>query len=130
MWKPVLIGLLAAGAVSASAAAQSCGQEIGLLAQQYGLSSERAQPPEAPAGTPQPPATSESRGIPPSDTPSGSAEPGRSPSPGATITAALSPAKRTKMQALLDAAREAQAQGNEAECLEKIGEARAVPEPG
>jgi hypothetical protein len=42
----------------------------------------------------------------------------------------LSPTKRARMEALLNAARAADQQRKTAECFERLSEARAIPEPG
>ena len=153
----IIVGVLMLAAAPCPLQAASCAAEIDLLAKQYDLQTElpRAKPP---AGTtPEAPATTESRGVPPEalSQSGGVIEP---PEQGRTVTiepprtgdtmptappvppqtaerpsqnpTALSAAKRMQMQSLLDAARAADRQGREAECFERLGEARAVPEPG
>jgi hypothetical protein len=150
----VLVAAVAVLGASAADAAD-CAAEIELLRQQYALS-----PPQAGSrsGAVEAPATTESRGIPPealsrsggeiAPPESGGARvieppraegdpmPTRPPLPPQThdapVTGAteLSAAKRMQMQALFDAARAAQAQGREAECFERLGDARALAEPG
>lgn len=100
------------------AASAACADEIRLLAEQYGLDFGK----EPLAGAADTPATAESRGTDPGDT--------RVPSGDAAGAAGASNAKRARMQSLLDAARAAEANGSEAQCLERLGEARAIPEPG
>jgi hypothetical protein len=154
---PVSVAIMI-GLVSAAAAA-SCREEVALFAQQYNLAADlpRAEPP---AGAAEAPATQESRGVPPSDSlsrsggvvapPEGSGrtvviEPpaaGTAPMPTtpalrphtsqqpSTRPSELSAAKRTQMESLVQAARAAEAQGKEAECFERLVQARALAEPG
>jgi hypothetical protein len=93
---------VALAALSPHVQAATCSEEIDLLARQYALATDRPRA-EPPSGAVERPAT-------------GSAE--------------LSAAKRNEMQGLLDAARAANAQGEEAKCFERLSEARAIPEPG
>jgi hypothetical protein len=158
MWKRIIAaGVLMVAAAPCPPQAATCAAEIDLLARQYNLPTKlpRAEPP---AGTaPEAPATTESRGVPPEalSQSGGVIEPpeqGRTvtiepPRTGDTMPTAppvppqtaerpsqspteLSAAKRMRMQSLLDAARAADREGREAECFERLGEARAVPEPG
>jgi hypothetical protein len=137
--------------------AQTCENEIALLAQQYALSSElpKAQQPEQGQ-------SSGSIGVPPQDLaksggvvapPDGArgrvldpprqddpmvttpevrpqTQGGESPSSEKTPRSALDATQRAQMQGLLDAARAAQKRGDEAECLDRIARARTIPEPG
>jgi hypothetical protein len=103
---------------AAPAASATCSEEIKLLAEQYGLDATK----EPAAGSAETPATMESRGTGPDDT--------RVPDAGAAGVAGATEAKRARMQSLLEAARVAEANGSEAQCLERLGEARAIPEPG
>jgi hypothetical protein len=100
------------------AASASCADEIKLFAEQYGLDTSK----EPLAGATDKPATTESRGADPGDT--------RLPENAGAGVAGATVAKRARMQTLLDAARNAEANGAEAQCLERLGEARAIPEPG
>jgi hypothetical protein len=135
--------------------AQTCSEQIDEMARQHALS---ADPPRAPppSGSVEAPATEESRGLPPESlsrsggviAPPGEGrgrviEPPRAgsnamptappvppqtseaPSTGA---AELGAAKRAQMQSLLEGARAAARQGNEAECLDRLEEARAIPD--
>jgi hypothetical protein len=157
MWKPAagLIALTLAAVPHAHAA--TCDAEIKLFAERYDLLSElpRAVPP---SGAPEPPTTTETRGVPPQtlSRSGGVMEPpeqGRivtiePPLSGADVmptkpeipphtsegpsrsTTELGGAKRLQMQSLLNAARAAQREGKEAECFERLGEARNIPESG
>jgi hypothetical protein len=159
MWRimPASVAIMI-GLVSAAAAA-SCREELALFAQQYNLAADlpRAEPP---AGAAEAPATQESRGASPSDIlsrsggvvapPEGSGrtvviEPpaaGTAPMPTtpalrphtsqqpSTRPSELSAAKRTQIESLVQAARAAEAQGKEAECFERLVQARALAEPG
>jgi hypothetical protein len=158
MWKPALLAAAAAVMGSAPAVAASCSSEIELFEQQYKLTASLPQG-EPRSGSAEAPATSESRGVSPSDqmAPSGGVmappEGGRSaviepPQTGPSSTptppavpphtaqgpssgsAELSAAKREQMQAHLNAAREAEDRGDEKQCFERLGAARAIPEPG
>jgi hypothetical protein len=158
MRKTALLAATFVCACAAPALAASCGSEIELFEQQYDLTAALPQS-EPPAGAAEPPATVESRGVSPSDklAPSGGVlappEGGRTaviepPSTGPTSTpsppavpphtaegpsagsAELSAAKRAQMQAHLNAARAADARGDEKQCFERLGAARAIPEPG
>ena len=100
------------------AAAQTCADEIRLLAEQYGLDTAK----EPLAGSVETPATMESRGTGAGDV--------QVPERDAAGVAGATEAKRARMQSLLDSARVAEANGAEAQCLERLGEARAIPEPG
>lgn len=102
----------------APAASAACADEIRLFAEQYGLDTAK----EPLAGAADTPATTESRGANPGDT--------RVPDGDAAGRAGATDAKRARMQSLLDAARVAETNGSEAQCLERLGEARAIPEPG
>ena len=139
-----------------SAVAQGCGAEIDRLAQQYNLSTEApragtsempAAPGSPPAGTSEP-ATSDrlarSGGVitppdigapmairPPHDNPDRMATaPPVVPSPPTSRSGdsgGLGAADRARMESLLQAARAAERQGKEAQCLERLREAEAVP---
>ena len=158
MWRTLLFAVAFTLVVVPCARAASCDEEIELFAKQYDLLAElpRAEPP-AGSPAPEPPATMESRGVPPEalSRSGGVVEP---PEQGRTVTieppptgdlmpttpevkphtaerpsqgaAELGAAKRMQMQSLLNAARAAERQGREAECFERLGEARAIPEPG
>lgn len=157
MWKATLLAV-AACALAGPVLAAGCSAEIELLERQYNLAG--ALPKAGPqSGSADTPATAESRGVSPGDklAPSGGViappEEGRTAvikppetGPGSTMTppavpphtaegpatgsAELSAAKRTQMQAHLDAAREAESRGDEKACFERLGEARAIAEPG
>ena len=158
MWKELSLAIVAGVGLSSAAMAASCREELARFAQQYNLAADlpRAEPP---AGATERPATQESRGIPPSDTLARSGgvvappEGGRSleiepPSTGPSSTPTLSQvrphtsaqpstsatelsgAKRAQMEALVQSARGAEAQGDEAECFRRLGEARAIPQSG
>ncbi|HEX2113975.1 MAG TPA: hypothetical protein VHM01_06180 [Alphaproteobacteria bacterium] len=88
--------------------AATCSEEIDLLASQYALSTKL---PESPSG-----AAGEAATPPGAQAPAGAA--------------ALPASKRRQMQVLLNGARAADQQGKEAECFERLSEARAIPEPG
>jgi hypothetical protein len=149
---------LAAMSFAGQALAASCGSEIQALEQRHNLSAALPKA-DAPAGAPQTPATAESRGIAPDDKIAQSGgvlappEGGRtavieppSTGPGSTPTAPsvpphtaegpsgsaatdLSAAKRTQVQAHLNAAREADSRGDEKACFERLGEARKAIQP-
>jgi hypothetical protein len=153
MWKPALL-VLAASSFAVPAFAASCGSEIEALERQYKLSAALPS-----AGSVDRPATMESRGTAPDDkmAPSGGVlappEGGRtavipppSTGPGSGMTAPavpphtaegpsgstgaeLSAAKRTQVQAQLNAAREAEGRGDEKACFERLGEARQAARP-
>jgi hypothetical protein len=137
----------------AAAQAQNCSDEIGLFAQQYGLSADlpQTQPNQAP------PNSSGSRDISPDDLsrsggvvapssnphariiePNQDVDPKMSkseahpvgPQGGPADRSHLVAAKRAQMQGLLDAARAAGKRGDEKECLERLALARTIPEPG
>jgi hypothetical protein len=158
MWKPVLLAGAVALSWPAAALAGSCSSEIKLLEQQYNLTASLPQG-EPRSGAAEPPATAESRGVSPSDKlgssggvlapPEGGRTtviepprmgPGSTPAPPSVPphaaqgpsagTTELGAAKRVQMQAHLDAAREADARGDEKQCFERLGAARAIPEPG
>jgi hypothetical protein len=158
MWKPALLSAALALGCSASALAASCGSEIELFERQYNLTAALSQGASR-SGSAEAPATSESRGVSPEDKlgtsggviapPEGGRTavieppktgPGSTPAPPAvpphTATgpsqgsAEISAAKRAQMQAHLNAAREADARGDEKQCFERLGAARAIPEPG
>ena len=93
--------------------AQTCAEEIALLAQQYGLSMNLPMTPQRPGQS------SGSLGV-PSDV-----RPQVLPYPDAR-QAAL----RAQMQSLLDAALAERQDGNEAACLDRVARARSLPEPG
>ena len=50
--------------------------------------------------------------------------------PGPVGSAPIDAGKRRQMQVLLNGARSAYQQGKEAECFQRVAEARAIPEPG
>lgn len=140
---------LAAAAASAPAFAQSCSGEIERLAQQYDLrpgtprsgSSEAPAAPSAHApGAPGPKRSGRTGGVvappdidapmavhPPAGNPDNmpTAPPVQEPPPG--HAAALTDAERARMTALLDQARAAARQGKDAQCLEDLRAAEAVP---
>ena len=95
---------LAVAAPGARLAAASCSAEIELLASQYALSTEL---PESPSGAADEQATR-----------------------GASPEGGLPAGKRRQMQVLLNGARVAHQQGKEAECFQRLSDARAIPEPG
>jgi hypothetical protein len=153
MWKAALVAaaLTSAGIVPALAA--SCAAEIELLETRYKLTATLPQG-ETRAGSAEAPATAESRGAAPGDkmtssggvlappeggrtavidpprsgaTPSPSTVPPHAAEGPSQTTAELSAAKRTQMQAHLNAAREADARGDEKQCFERLGAAREIP---
>lgn len=153
MWKTALVAAVFASTCVVPALATSCAAEIEELETRYRLTAALPKG-EAPAGAAETPATSESRGTSASDklAPSGGVlappEGGRTaviepPKAGATPTpsavpphaaqgpspgsAGLNAAKRTQMQAHLNAAREAAARGDEKQCFERLGAAREIP---
>lgn len=157
MWKPALLALLACG-IAAPAVAASCSAEIALFERQYNLAGALPRA-DSPAGAAEAPATTGSRGVSSTDklAPSGGVlappeggrtavieppktGPSSTPTPPAVPphaaegpskgSAELSAAKRTQMQTHLSAAREADARGDEKACFERLGAARAIPEPG
>jgi hypothetical protein len=154
MWRITALSIGAVLALISAAHATSCREQIATLALQYNLAADlpRAKPP---AGATETPITEESRGVAASDTLSRSGgvlvppQEGRSvvidpPStgPGSTptlpqvrphtsgqpsiSTTELSGARRAQMEAKLQAARAADAQGNETECLRHLGEAKTI----
>ena len=72
----------------------------------------------------EPPATG------PTSTPSPPAVPPHTAEGPSAGSAELGAAKRAQMQAHLNAARAADARGDEKQCFERLGAARAIPEPG
>jgi hypothetical protein len=156
MWKAVLV--LAAASFAGPALAASCGNEIQALEQQHNLTAALPKP-GAPASGAETPATAESRGIAPDDKlaqsggvlapPEGgrtavieppSTGPGSTPTapsvpphtaegPSGSAATELSAAKRTQVQAHLNAAREADSRGDEKTCFERLGEARKAAQP-
>jgi hypothetical protein len=136
----------------------SCAAEIDLLAHQYGLAAQlpKAGPPpsdkEAPSSQSQnitPDDLKRSQGViaPEADPPARVISPDKDIDPqmpkaeaqneaqneagrDAAARDRLDAAKRTQMQGLVDAARQEHQRGNEKECLERIAQARAIPEPG
>jgi len=146
----------AALALAQPAAAQSCGSEIARLAGQFDLPPAAA--PHGAAELPQPPseppasiaqggnaALGASSGVTsPPDTvapapmqPPAAATAGRNAAPregdtvppqGAAVPS-LTAAQRSRMTALLQQARAAERKGNDAECLQRLREAAAVPHP-
>jgi hypothetical protein len=157
MWKSALI-VLAAFAISGQAVAASCGAEIAASERQFHLSSALPKA-DAPAGAPDTPATTESRGVGPDDKMAQSGgvlappEGGRTAviqppptGPNSTMTppampphtaegpsgstgSELSAAKRSQVQAHLNAAREADGRGDEKACFERLGQARSAAAP-
>ena len=147
---PLAAVIALAAMAGAPAKAQSCGAEIDRLAQRYNLAPEaersgtsellapaRPSSPGAGIGAPQQRAQS-SGAASPADTNSvapiqpSPGNPGRAASPpGSAATesagSALSAADRARMAALLDAARAAERQGKNADCLARLREAAAVP---
>jgi hypothetical protein len=156
MWKAAFV--LAMASFAAPAVAASCGGEIQALEERYNLSAALPRA-DAPSGAAETPATTESRGIAPDDRMKQSGgvlappEGGRTAvieppptGPGSTPTApavpphtaegpsgstgtALNAAKRSQVQAHLNAAREAEGRGDEKTCFERLGEARAAAQP-
>lgn len=151
-FKPlIIIGLVALS--GAPAAAQSCAAEIDRLAQQYNLASGAPQSggSEAPRAVPSAPASSaetrtqrlaQAGGVvsppdtgtpleirPPHSNPDHmSTHSAPSPPPGSgSSTGGLGAADRTRMQAFLQAAQDAERQGKEEQCLQHLREAEAVP---
>jgi hypothetical protein len=158
MWKPALLAATFVCAGAGAALAASCSSEIELFERQYNLTASLPQS-EPPSGTAEPPATTESRGVSPSDrlapsdgvlappeggrtavieppatgptsTPSPPAVPPHTAEGPSAGSAELGAAKRAQMQAHLNAARAADARGDEKQCFERLGAARAIPEPG
>jgi hypothetical protein len=156
MLKLALLFLATAVGFVSPASGASCREELGALAREYNLAADlpRAEPP---AGAIEPLATRRSRGVPPSDlladpgapaapaedkaldddrppamapkpTPSPPDERSRAAARPSTEAPALSGAKRGKMEALIQAARAAEAHGSEAECFRLLFEARAIPD--
>jgi hypothetical protein len=153
------LALALCGGFAAPALAQSCGQAIDRLAQQYSLNTEETHTGStgAPATPSAPPATAESQGLtstdrlarsggvvsppdvgtpmaiqPPKTNPDNMpTAPPVAPSPpgaaGPTDSGGLSAADRTRMESLLTAARQAERQGKQAQCLDRLREAEAVP---
>ena len=146
-----LVAVLAVTVAAGDAKAQRCADEIALLAQQYALTTDLPKPP-ADLGS-----SSGSMGVAPEDLarsggviapPEGARgrvfDPPRQDDPMVTTpevrpqtqngrtegSRGLDAAKRAQMQSLLDAAREADRNGNEAECLARVARARAIPAPG
>jgi hypothetical protein len=158
MVKAALIALLASG-LAGQALAASCGAEIGALEKQFNLPSALPNT-GAPPASPDTPATAESRGTAPDDKIARSGgvlappEGGRTAviqppatGPGSTVAppampphtaegpsgstgAELSAAKRTQVQAHLNAAREADGRGDEKACFERLGQARSAAGAG
>jgi hypothetical protein len=156
MWKVIPLSLGMTMGIVSTATAASCREELTLFARQYDLAGDLPRG-AAPSGAAEPPATQESRGVPPTNAPSGAVvappegsggvvvEPREEQSeltppsadvqpnasqPPPTGPSQLSREKRARMEALLQTARAAEAQGNEAECFKRLSEARATPEPG
>jgi hypothetical protein len=151
-----LIGAIGLVFAAGDVRAQTCDNEIALLAQQYALSTD------LPKAQPEPGQSSGSVGVPPQDLaksggvvapPDGArgrvldpprqddpmvttpevrpqTQSGESPSSEKTPRSALDAAQRAQMQGLLDAARAALKRGDEAECLDRVARARTIPEPG
>jgi hypothetical protein len=152
MQAPLLaLGLLCAGIGAASA--QSCGEEIDRLAQQYAINTDGARTSETglPATPPAPPATTESRGVtgterlgsssgvtsppdvrepmavPPPRSSEGSKAPQAAPPPSGTRRGGdLTPAERTQIETQLAAARTALREGRMGDCLDHLREAEAA----
>jgi len=110
--------VMLAGSVSlatpVTALAAGCLDEVQRVAQQLGAQAQ----PAAPGTTPpaEVPATTESRGVPPE---ASSRLSGTGSEPGST-------GRRSQAIASLQAARAANAEGNERECLEQLAKARAA----
>src|SRR6185437_13825835 len=151
MVKAAIIGMglvLAAVAAPASALAQSCDSAIAQLAQRYGLSEQpsaaaQPAPPEASGGTaPADSATArraQSGGvvgapdasgplaIQPPGSDAGSKAPATQPHAGGFVgTDNLAGPERSRLAALLAAARSAARQGNDQECRDRLREAQAL----
>lgn len=154
-WLVAACAGVAALAVSSAARAQSCAEAIETFARQYALATElpRAEPP---SGAVERPATEDSRGVPPESlsrsggviAPPGEGrgrviEPPRTDGDGMRTAPPMPPqtsqapstgnteigaARRAQMQGLLDGARAAERQGNEAECRDRLDEARRIPQ--
>lgn len=154
IFAPLITLVLIAG--TATAAAQSCTNEIDRLAQHYNLSTDepRAGSTEMPAAPTNPSDTTrgtitterlaQSGGViaPPDTGTSMEIQPPRSdpdhmptaphvapnpPSNGGAEAGDLTAADRVRMESLLQAARAAERQGKDEQCLERLGEALAVP---
>jgi len=153
LWRVGFAALATLGIGAGAAAAQSCGGEVDRLARQFDLPPDVRQSgsTEAPAAPSTPPSggtgaatTTESRAqtsgvLSPPDTavqtairpPSSAGD--RSPSPRDAATTAsnaggeLPAAERQRMAQLLQQARAAARQGNEQQCLDRLGEAQTVP---
>jgi hypothetical protein len=122
-------------AVAASEArAQTCSDEIALLAKQYSLKADLPQAPSSGSmGVIAPPEVGAARVLDPprQDDPMVTTPEVRPQTQsGETPNADLDAAKHARMQGLLDAARDAQKRGDEQACLDRVAKARAIPEPG
>jgi len=152
MVKVAIIGMslaLAAVAGATSASAQSCDSEITRLQQRYGLSdqpsaSAQPTPPEASGGTAPADTATARRGqsggvvgspdasgplnIQPPGGHAGSNAPATQPLAGGFVgTDNLPGPERSRLAALLAAARSAARQGNDQECRDRLREAQALP---
>lgn len=141
-------GVVGLAAFAGEAYAQSCADEIKLLAQQYALSDSptQAEPrrdgPRSGSMGVSPEDLGRSGGViaPPESARGRVVEPPPVGDPMATTPDvpqqtpqhpdARRAAQRAQMQSLLDAARAAERQGNEAECLDRVARARSLAEPG
>jgi hypothetical protein len=132
----------------------SCAAEIDLLAHQYGLAARLPKTDPAPSDKEASPSQSQgiapddlkrSQGViaPEADPPARVISPDKDIDPQMPKSQAqgeaaqdsatrdrLDAAKRSQMQGLMDAARQEERRGNEKECLERVAQARAIPEPG
>jgi hypothetical protein len=139
------VSLAVAGADLARA--QSCGDRISRLAQQYDLAADGARTgttgaPAAPAAANESRSLTETQGraqssgiVTPPDTgapvatvpPSGSSLPPEAAPPPAKNGSTLAAGDRARLEALLDAARAADRRGDNGQCLERLREAEALP---
>ena len=157
MSKPYLcvpfIALILATGSAATGAAQSCGDEVSRLAQQYNLSTDLPQSgssemPSAPATPESPSAATRTERLaqsggelsppdvgapmaiqPPAkdSAPMATAPPLTPSSPGSADAGGLTAAQRSQMESLLQGARAAARQGKDEQCLERLREAAAIP---
>ena len=150
---PLLALVLAAGG-AAPAAAQTCGEEVARLAQQYNLSTDLPSAgsstmpatPESPSAATRTERLAQSGGVlsppdvgapmaiqpPAADrTPMPTAPPVTPSPPAAGADAGgLTAAQRSQMESLLQAARAAARQGKDEQCAERLRDASAIPGRG
>jgi hypothetical protein len=110
-WLRLAAACVAMIAFSPRSQAASCAAEIDLLARQYALSTDLSEP-EPHSGAAEPVLPQDAQGPPPI---------GSTPLPAS---------KRRQMQVLLNGARASHQQGKDAECFQRLSDARAIPEPG